>query len=70
MPSFNLDATQLMTEVYSYPFPEVRQLLSGIALDTNGRRAQPAAQRPIDQTKRILRMFHRLPERPLRHLPE
>jgi hypothetical protein len=38
MPSFSLDPTQLMTEVYSYPFPEVRQLLNGISLGTNGRR--------------------------------
>jgi hypothetical protein len=33
MPSFSLDPNQLMTEVYSYPFPEVRQLLSSIQLD-------------------------------------
>jgi hypothetical protein len=49
MPSFSLDPTQLMTEVYSYPFPEVRQLLSGIALDTNGGRPNQLFKDP--QTK-------------------
>ena len=33
MPSFSLNPTQLMTEVYSYPFPEVRQLLGSLELD-------------------------------------
>lgn len=32
MPSFNLDPAKLMTEVYSYPFPEVRRLLETLHL--------------------------------------
>ena len=33
MRSFNLDPAKLMTEVYSYPFPEVRQLLGSMHVE-------------------------------------